>query len=267
MVNERPSTNKRLISALGLALLVSFALSAVAAGPASASTQHWYSCKYVGETGGSYLDNGCSIFSKLHHGSYDWTKLTEPTEAYLEGTTDFTLKWMYEGKIETSIICSSTRTYGKQNKIANPVGGGAGTFGGNVKLSNCEIHYAGGKPRFEGCQLIDESGAVDLVNLGWVSGEGSEFEGAPALNMRPGGGVFYFKLVNCSYTPEFNGWYWLNGSITGVVNQAESLLAFSEASSDLHFNGEGEFSFYEPVIEGTARMELLSNHEVWKLAP
>jgi hypothetical protein len=109
MIGKRKSF-KRAIWGFSLALVASLALSAAAAGSASAATQHWYA-------GGTKLAEGTS------------------TNYTMKGTTNFVFTVYVNGSFLPQITCTSMESKGT---MENPTGGGAGVLNSNnFEISNC----------------------------------------------------------------------------------------------------------------------------------
>jgi hypothetical protein len=166
MISKRKSF-RRAIPAFGLALLASLALGAVAAGSASAATQHWY-------VGGTKLAEGT------------------PTAVAMNGTAPFFVAWKIAG-LEFEVKCTTQKGGGT---IENPVGGGAGVAAGTQPtLSGCTV-VRGGKQ----CSVTDPISISAQVN------NATEFEAKPAVKFAPAGTVFFELWIGgtCPWNGSFN---------------------------------------------------------------
>jgi hypothetical protein len=240
---SKSNSFRRAIPAFGLALIASLALSAVAAGSASAATQHWYACEPNGGSK-SYEDSACSKEVTPGLGSYGMIKLWEGTStpSAMTGTTGFTLKvrWF---SIQVEINCSTQTS--SEGTVENPTGKGAGTANGTLSFSGCTV----AKP-----SNCFHKAPITIA----VKGEATEFGGKPAVKFTPVGGGFdlTFEGEKCPLKEKV---FPISGSFTGIQNSA-TLLEFTQASSALKAGTE-------PVtLEGTSKMET-SKGERLKLAP
>jgi hypothetical protein len=239
----KSSSFKRAIPAFGLALIASLALSAAAAGSASAATQHWYSCQF-GEGSLKYEDSACSKEVSPGFGSYGLIKLWEgtPTPFAMNGTTGFTLKWTLN-KVTAEINCSTQKSEG--GTVENPTGKGAGAAHATLLFSSCTV----AKPSH--CFVHNP------IAIG-VNGEATEFEGKPAVKFTPSGGGFdmVFEGGECAWREKIFSIY---GTFTGIQNSTSS-FEFTQASSAMTIGPE-------PVtLVGTSKMETSAGERL-KLAP
>jgi hypothetical protein len=213
---------KRLIRAFGLALIASFALTGIAAGSASAATQHWYRCQSFKYENGDYKDPACSEAAGQGTGAYGLIKLNEGTATSfaMTGTTGFTLKWKLGGS-DNEITCATQTS--TESTVKNPVGGAAGTAFMRFELSNCTVV----KPT--GCTVSQPFGAI-------LNGEATEFGGKPAVKFTAYESVNLFEIHfegACSWSGlSFN----VRGSFTGIMGKNGS-LEFTEASSSMTIGG------------------------------
>jgi hypothetical protein len=242
MVSKRSSL-KRWAPAFCLALIASLALSGLATGSASATTQRWYSCSNVGAEKGVYTDSACQTVGK---GSYDWNALTStPTGFGLKGTTPYTITGVIAGLNEI-VTCSNAQASGS---LANPAGEKAGTLSTtgetSLSLTGCSIAL---KSNGKTCSI--ESGAIPFKAL---SGEATELGGSPAVKVQPAEGTtlatFKVEPGECGIKTVFN--VSLTGSFTAVANAASSSLEVTEAGSKSTFKANGSAA----VFNGTARIE------------
>jgi hypothetical protein len=246
---RRPRSFKHAISAIGLALVASLALGALAAGSASAANQHWYSCQYVGAKKGSYEDQFCSKEVPVESGSYALTKLKAgvPEGFALNGTTSFTFKWSIYS-LQFEIKCTTQKS--ENGTIENPVGGGAGTARLTFLFSSCTVV----KP--SNCTVKQP------ITLEF-KGEATEFEGKPAVKfVSVGGGEALFTLSlegeKCAGKGKSFVFY---GSFAGIANNDSSSLEFTQASTaGITIGGKSA------SLEGTSKMETTSGKTL-RLAP
>ncbi len=253
---SKPRSLKRMIPAFGLALIAALALSAVAAGSASAATQNWYSCKNVGAGSGLFEDAACS--KEGGSKAFAWTKLATktPTGFKMSGSSGFTMEVPFGGGIGVTIGCSGQASEGTIENQAY----GKGTVGvlseakASFILSGCTVT----KPEGYGCVV------PSTLHFEQMAGEATEFEGKPALKFSPlnGGGVLItFTISGCSGGAGlFNGEHQMKGTLTGIANSSTSSLEFTKASSKIsQFGIAGAFV-------GTSKMETTAG-EALKLAP
>jgi hypothetical protein len=237
-----------LFPALGMALLVSFAFSAVAASAASASTQHWSSCQNVGFEKGEYSSPECNASGEGNW--FGWQTVSSPYSVTTQGQTPVVMRGNVGG-IKLKITCSSMGT--PESEVENPAGGGAGMFHGSVAFSSCSL--AVGKSETH-CSI--RGGSLFMPS---VVGEAIEFESAPALKIRPTKGQILLTFTSgpdCPTVP--NTPFELEGSFTGVF-QTDSSLKFSAASSNVLMGGN-------PVsIDETAEIVAAKGASAVKLAP
>lgn len=236
---SKPSWLRRAVPAFGLALIASIALSAAAAGSASAATQHWYVCHATKPTFGHFEDQFCSKAVKSG-GNYEQEKLFGVTGLAMNGTSNFTLKWKVGGQFKVS--CSSQSI--SEGTIENPSGGAAGTAHGTLLLSGCNVVEP------SGCSVHNPIGIK-------VSGEATEFNGQPAVKFTPVGGGFELSLegAKCAFRGDS---YLFFGSFTGIY--AAGSLEFTQASSALTVGAQ------PATLEGTSKIET-SKGEALKVAP
>jgi hypothetical protein len=244
MIRKRRSF-KRAIPAIGLALLASLALSAAAAGSASAATQHWHSCKFNGGAK-NYTDSACSKETFEATGSYGLVEIgTGPQALAMNGTSPFTLKFKITG-ISVVINCS---TQSGNGTFENPSGKAAGT---------AQLTFL-----LEGCAVAEPSNCtVKRPEMG-LKGVATEFGGKPAVKFSPTGEgetilEISFEGAKCG----LNGvLVKLKGSFTGIQSSSGG-FEFTEASSALTYG-----SAKSPVsLTGTSKLANAAG-EALKLAP
>jgi hypothetical protein len=237
------------LSILVLALLASFALSAVAAGSASAATQHWHRCVLAGGAK-NFTDSACSKPTTAGLGSYGLQGGFESQEAAkVSATSNIHLNW----ENTSWAFDASCSTLTSENATAtNPAGGGAATFGQaqpvtHLKLSNCSVLVNG---QATICKVAEP---IDLRVLGTAT----EFEGRPALKLEPrfGGEAFFYVTLKTCVSAE-NSFY---GSIT-VKQNSNNDLEFTKSGSSLTSHGTPAW------LTGTAKVENLGGSRL-VLAP
>jgi hypothetical protein len=239
---SKARTSKRALTAFGLALVASLALSALATGSASAATQYWNVCKEGGN--GTYLDSVCSEEAiPSGSGGYGLSRLWAgtPTSSVMTGTTGFTLSWTLSG-IKVQVNCSQAA----EGTVENPVGGGAGAGKFNLTLKNCTVV----KP--SNCTV----GPISMS----LNSTATEFGGKPAVKFAPSEGVVLFTLNLQGSKCVFGGTYFeISGSFTGILNSS-SLFEFTGASSAMQIGGNAV------TLTGTSKMEDASGRRM-KVAP
>lgn len=237
---SRRSYLRRMIPAFGLALIASLALGALAAGSASATTQHWYSCKNVGASSGGYASSACQEPSK---GNFEWSELSAATSSSMKGTAPLTVLATISG-IKFYVSCTSAQANGSAE---NPSGGGAGrlTFEGIGSLA------------FTGCTVLSPEPTTCQVKEGKiafnaVTAEATEFEGAPAIKFQPAEGTTLagVTLEGCKKTL-FNGTKLLAGSVYGVSSNTSGDFEFTQASTSKYLTWGGQAA----ILAGKAKLE------------
>jgi hypothetical protein len=236
MVRKSRSLKKRLLPAIGLALIASLVLSGLAAGSASAAGQQWYRCSNEGGSG-PYTDSACQTPGS---GSYDWIKLPElEAEFNLKGTAPFTISGTV-ALTHVLVSCSGAHAGGW---LKNPAGS-PGTLEteawGTLVLSGCTVVEP------SPCSLKEET-----ITFKTLKGVAPESEGTHTLTLTPTEGTTYasFKFGSCSKAALVGATGTLSGSIAAIVNPANSSFEFTEASSSPKLSGA------KAVFQGTAKIE------------
>jgi hypothetical protein len=245
-MNVKPRPLKRMISAIGLTLLASLAIGAIGVASASAATQHWYTCKNVGEGKGPYAPF-CGKEGPPF--SYKLSKLPEgsPTGLTMNGTTNFALNWTISGA-PFAISCSSQSGEGS---IENPTGGLAGkAYTTSFVLSGCTVS----SPPASGCKV--KTGKIPFFVY---ANSATEFEGKPAVKFAPSSSLTEFSFEGC-VNKALNTTRQFNGTFTGIMNNETSSLEFTKASSNIVFAGG------KVTLEGTSKIET-SAGDTLRLAP
>ncbi len=162
---SKSRTSRRAISAFGMALVASLALSVVGVASASAATQYWY-----GEKG------------KLSEG--------KPSGFTMAGSSTFVMYWIAPAGTHP-VTCTVQKSEGT---VENPVGGAAGTAkASSFVLSNCTM------TTLPGCKV--KEGKIEMVPLKAVTTEAtSGLKTYPAVEFSPQEGtlLFYLTLTSCS---------------------------------------------------------------------
>lgn len=244
---SRPKSLRRVLPAFGLALVASLALSAIAmAGSASAATQNWYSCKNVGAGKGAYEDPACTKAGGTK--TYAWDKLATATSFKTKNTVPFTFK-LNISLTTIEFKCSSVVGEGK---LENTVSGG-NTSSFPLSLTSCTVT----KP-IKNCSLAEP------LTIG-VVGQATEVGGVPAVKFSPTVGtiLFGFEMLNAGAgsCPFNHNHFYIEGSLTGIMNNATSSLDFTSTSSALTYGGKPN-----ATLVGTSKLET-SAGEALKLAP
>jgi hypothetical protein len=206
-------------------------------------TQHWYSCRNVGEGKGVYSDSACQkegggksyALNKLSSTATGFSMAGVPGKVAVKGfasNPSFIMGWTLSG-VKLRIACSGSSGAGQiQNPLTqNPGGGVAGTVANTtLTLKGCVVF----EPESLACKV--KGGGITTAVL---SGTATEFHEKSAVRFQSqsGGSLFTLQLEQCK-SSFFNSTFPVAGSFTGVVDSASSAFEFDESGSALTIGGQ-----------------------------
>lgn len=217
---------------------------------ASATTQNWYECKHVG--GGGYTNSQCTTAGK---GTYEWSKLTSPTEIKTSAASPFHINWTLGGE-KLSVGCSGA-TLAKEGKAENHTGANGTISRTYLEFSGCALTTS------LQCELTTSKLFTEPLAL-----EATEVAGEPGLAITPrtpNGPLTYLEVAGGNCPPGQKGFKTVNlpegGRLFGNYRSG-SLLEFQSSKNALTVGPPT----VNATMEGTEKIETAAGGGL-KIAP